>query len=70
MQEMIIQCIRNQLKFHILLADSWFASSDNMLFIHRGKKFFLMDMKSQSPYSIVTKKDRSSGNWIRLDDWK
>ena len=40
MQQMITQCIHNQLKFRWVLADSWFASSDNMLFIHRKKKFF------------------------------
>ena len=67
MREMIIQCIRNQLKFQYVLADSWFASSDNMLFIHRKKKFFLMDMKSNRLIAL-SQKDRSAGNWIRLDE--
>lgn len=67
MREMIIQCIRNQLKFQYVLADSWFASSDNMLFIHRKKKLFLMDMKSNRLIAL-SQKDRSAGNWIRLDE--
>ena len=67
MQEIIIQCIRNQLKFQYVLADSWLASSDNMLFIHRRKKFFLMDMKSNRLIAL-SQKDRSSGNWIRLNE--
>jgi len=66
MQNMIKQCIRNQLKFQWVLADSWFASSDNMLFIHRKKKFFLMDMKSNRLVAL-SQKDRSAGKWSRLD---
>lgn len=64
---MIVQCKRNQLFFEWVLADSWFASSDNMLFIHRKKKFFLMDMKTNRLVAL-TQKDRSAGNWIRLDE--
>ena len=67
MQNMIKQCIRNQLKFQWVLADSRFASSDNMLFIHRKKNFFLMDMKSNRLVAL-SQKDRSAGKWIRLDE--
>jgi len=67
MQRMIIQCIRNALKFQWVLADSWFASSDNMLFIHRKKKFFLMDMKSNRLVAL-SQQDRSAGKWINLDE--
>ena len=67
MQQMVIQCIRNQLKFQWILADSWFASSDNMLFIHGQKKFFLMDVKSNRQ-AAMSQKDRSAGNWARLDE--
>ena len=67
MQQMIKQCIRNQLKFQWVLADSWYASSDNLLFIHREKKFFLMDMKSNRQVAL-SQKDRSAGRWIRLDE--
>jgi hypothetical protein len=67
MQQMIIQCIRNRLKFNWILADSWFASSDNMLFIHHRKKFFLMDIKSNR-LAALSQKDRSEGRWINIDE--
>jgi hypothetical protein len=67
MQQMIKQCIRNQLRFKYVLADSWFASSDNMLFIHHKNKFFVMDIKSNRLIAL-SQKDRSAGNWIRLDE--
>jgi hypothetical protein len=66
MQQMIIQCIRNRLEFKWILADSWFASSDNMLFIHRKKKFFLMDIKSNRLVAL-SQEDRSAGRWINID---
>lgn len=67
MQKMIKQCIRNELKFQWILADSWYASSDNMLFIHRENKFFLMNMKSNRKVAL-SQQDRSAGRWIRLDE--
>lgn len=66
MQQMIIQCIRNRLRFDWILADSWFASSDNMLFIHRRKKSFIMDIKSNRLVAL-SQKDRSAGRWINID---
>jgi hypothetical protein len=45
MQAMISQCIHNQLKFKYILADSWFASTDNMHFITQKKKFFIFDLQ-------------------------
>ena len=67
MQQMIKQCIRNQLKFQWILSDSWFASSDNMLFIHQKKKLFLMDIKGNRLASL-SQKDRSAGKWTRIDE--
>ncbi|KAA6350470.1 hypothetical protein EZS27_002197 [termite gut metagenome] len=47
MRSMIKQAIKNQhLVFGYVLADSWFSSSQNTLFIHKEKKHLLMDMKS------------------------
>jgi len=45
MQKMISQCIDNQMIFKYILADSWFASSDNMHFIQRKKKLFIFDLQ-------------------------
>ena len=67
MQQMITQCIRNKLKFRWILTDSWFASSDNMLFIDRNKKFFLMDIKSNRLVAL-SQEDRSAGKWINIEE--
>ncbi|MDR1492643.1 MAG: transposase, partial [Planctomycetaceae bacterium] len=40
--------------------------SDNMLFIHRLKKYFLMDMKSNRLGQFATS-DRTKGSWSSLD---
>ena len=45
MQTMIQQCIHNQLIFKYILADSWFASTDNMHFIQSKKKFSIFDLQ-------------------------
>jgi hypothetical protein len=45
MQSMITQCIHNQLIFKYILADSWFASTDNMHFIDKKKKFFIFEIQ-------------------------
>jgi hypothetical protein len=45
MQSMINQCIHNQLIFKYILADSWFASTDNMHFIEKKKKFFIFEIQ-------------------------
>lgn len=66
MQEMIEQCIKNQLRFRYILADSWFASADNMRFIDRKKKFFIFDMKTNRN-ACLSEKDRNAGKWTRID---
>jgi hypothetical protein len=65
--QMVQQCIHNQLKFKYVLADSWFASSHNMLFIHRKKKFFIFDMKSNRK-AVLSLEDRNNGQWSRIDE--
>jgi hypothetical protein len=67
MRSMIKLAIENQhLIFRYVLADSWFASSDNMLFIHKQKKYFVMDMKSNRLCMFATA-DRNRGQWTNLD---
>lgn len=67
LREMVQQSIHNQLKFKYVLADSWFGSSENMLFIHRKKKFFIFDMKSNRN-AALTEEDRNNGQWTRIDE--
>jgi hypothetical protein len=67
MRSMLKQAIESQhLKFRYVLADSWFSSSDNLLFIHRMKKYFIMDMKSNR-LSMFSTQDRNRGQWTSLD---
>ena len=45
MQQMISVAITNRVKFGYILADSWFALSDNMRFINKQGKIFIFEMK-------------------------
>jgi hypothetical protein len=67
MRSMLKRAVENQhLKFRYALADSWFASSDNMLLIHKLKKFFVMDIKSNR-LCMPAAQDRNEGQWTNLD---
>ena len=67
MRSMITPSIEKQhLVFKYVLADSWFSSSDNLLFIHKSEKYFLMDMKSNRLCMYATS-DRNKGQWSSLD---
>jgi hypothetical protein len=67
MRSMLQQAVETQrLKFRYVLADSWFSSSDNMLFINKLKKHFIMDMKSNRQCMFSTQ-DRNKGQWTSLD---
>ena len=49
---MVQTCIRNCLKFKYVLADSWFASKENMAWIHRKKKQFIFALKSNRTIAL------------------
>ena len=67
MRSMVQQAIENQhLKFSYVLTDSWFASSNNMLFMNKLKKYFVMDIKSNRLCMFSTE-DRNKGQWVSLD---
>jgi hypothetical protein len=67
MRQMLQRTVKEQhLKFRYVLADSWFSSSDNLLFIHRLKKYFVMDMKSNR-LCLFSTQDRNRGGWRSLD---
>jgi hypothetical protein len=55
MRSMLAQAVNQQhLAFRYVLADRWFSSSDNILFIHQLKKYFLMDRKSNRLCQFAT----------------
>ena len=67
MRSMILNAVASlHLIFRYVLADSWFSSSDNMLFIHKLKKYFVMEMKSNRPCMFSTQ-DRNRGRWTSSD---
>ncbi|MDR0287842.1 MAG: transposase [Clostridiales bacterium] len=67
MRTILLQAIEKQhLKFRYVLSDSWFASSDNLLYIHKLQKYFVMDMKSNRLCMFATE-DRNKGRWTSLD---
>ncbi|MDR2058139.1 MAG: transposase [Dysgonamonadaceae bacterium] len=67
MRSMLQQAVENQhLKFRYVLADSRFSSSDNLLFIARLGKYFVMDMKSNRLCMFSTQ-DRNRGRWTGMD---
>jgi hypothetical protein len=67
MRSMLKKAVENQrLKFRYVLADSRFSSPDNLLFIHRPGKYFVMDMKSNRLCMFSTE-DRNKGKWTNMD---
>ncbi|MDR1129453.1 MAG: hypothetical protein LBK96_00545, partial [Prevotellaceae bacterium] len=67
MRSMLRQAVENQhLKFRYVLADSWFSSSNNLLFIDRLEKYFVMDMKS-SRLCMFAANDRNRDQRRSLD---
>ena len=67
MRQMIAQCIANGLVFKYILADSWFASVENMAFIRKKKKLFVFDMKSNR-MAALSQNDRNKGHWTSINE--
>ncbi|MCP4049765.1 MAG: transposase [bacterium] len=65
MRNMIKEGINKELKFRYILADTWFASAENMNFIHKQKKFFIFDMK-YNRLAALTESDRGKGIWTNI----
>jgi hypothetical protein len=67
MRSMLKQAIVSQhLKFSYVSADSWFSSSDNLLYIHKPGKYLVMDTKSNRLCMFSTE-NRNKGNRTKLD---
>lgn len=67
LRRMVAQAIENGLRFRYVLADSWFASSENMLFIARRKKFFIFDLKANR-LAATTLENRNKGRFVSIDE--
>jgi len=72
LRDMLKTCQQNQVKWRYLLADSWFASSENMRYVHDTlDKKFILALKSNRLVAL-SKEDKKQGNYTRTDelDWK
>ncbi len=64
---MLDEAKQNHLKYKYVLTDSWYASTENMMYIkHDMRKFFVMAIKSNRKVAI-TLKDKLSGKWKILE---
>jgi len=71
LRDMLETCRNNQVKWRYLLADSWFASSENMRFVEETlKKKFLLALKSNRLVAL-SQQDKKDGCYTRIDelDW-
>ena len=66
-REILKTCCNNQLKFRYVLADSWFCSNENMMYIRHGcDKHFVMASKSNRKVSL-SEEDKKQGCSQRID---
>lgn len=67
LRDMLQVCCTNQLQWRYALADSWFASSENMSYVHRTLgKLFIFALKSNRLVAL-TKEDKAKGHYTRID---
>lgn len=67
LRDMVDTCVHNQLKFTWVLADIWFASTENMIHIKQNRrKDFIMAMKSNRLLAL-SETDRKKKRYTRLD---
>ena len=72
LRDILKTCQQNQVKWRYLLADSWFASSENMEYVAKKlKKYFLLALKSNRLVALSLE-DKKAGCFNRIDslDWK
>jgi len=65
-REMIGNCLKNQLKFTYVLMDSWYSSKENMDFILKKKKHFVVALKSNRLFAS-SREDKKQGRFTRID---
>lgn len=73
MRDMITIAIHNQLLFKYILADSWFASVENMTFISDKKKLFIFDMKENRLAILCSEsaeKPTKNSQWTSINELK
>lgn len=66
LRSMVEQSLKNKLPFRYVLADAWFASSENMLFIDRRGKVFIFDLEANR-LAALTPAERNNARFARID---
>ena len=67
LRSMLNTCQQNQIQWRYALADRWFASTKNMLFIHDELgKDFIFAMKSNRLVAL-SETDKEQGHFVRID---
>lgn len=65
-RDLIGAALQNQIKFRYCLADSWFASQDNMEFIVKKNKHFIFALKSNRTFA-ANMEDKLNGVFQAVD---
>jgi hypothetical protein len=66
-QDMVTAAIGQEIPFAYLLADTWFSSVDNFLFLkEKKKKDFIIPLKDNRNVAI-SEEEKKKGNWLKLE---
>lgn len=65
-RQLISQSITNELVFSYILADSWFASAENINFIDKAQRLFIMPLKSNRKVAL-SRADKLQGKYQSIE---
>ncbi|MDR2633177.1 MAG: transposase [Treponema sp.] len=66
MRDMITRTIQKHMKFGYILADSWFASMENMRFIEKKGKICIFEI-NENRLVAASEQEREKGHFTRID---
>jgi hypothetical protein len=67
LRQILTTCSKNNLQWTYVLADIWFSSSENMMYIHKDlEKKFIFPLKSNRLIAL-NKADKINGCYMRID---
>ena len=65
-REMVARCLHNKLPFRYVLADTWFASAENMVFVKKEhEKDFIFPLKDNRKIAL-SKEDKLAGRYVSV----
>lgn len=67
-QQLLRQAVANEIPFRFVLADVWFASAKNMMFVkHEVEHDFIMPVKTNRKVALSLD-DKKQGRYVRVDE--